>query len=331
MGYYIIIILKYRRNFYFIMILGNYEKILNVLSKSSGLSIDELEKKVEDKRSKLAGLISKEGAAQVVAAELGISFEDEKLKIEDLMSGMKRVNVIGKVIDLSPVRTFIRKGVEAKVANMLVADETSNVKVVLWDNHHIDLLEKGEIVKDKVVEISNGSMRDNEIHLGSFSELKPSDVVLENVVTERVVLKKNIVDFRMAENVAVRAFIVQAFEPRFFEVCPECKKKAVPEGDGSTCAEHGKIVPERRALINLVLDDGTENIRAVLFHEQLSPVGITELEDAEKLIEQRQNLLGKEMIFSGVIRTNKFFNNPEFIVDLIKETDPDSLIKDLEG
>ena len=68
MGYYIIIILKYRRNFYFNMILGNYEKILNVLSKSSGLDIDELEKKVEDKRSKLAGLISKEGAAQVVAA-----------------------------------------------------------------------------------------------------------------------------------------------------------------------------------------------------------------------------------------------------------------------
>ena len=78
------------------------------------------------------------------------------------------------------------------------------------------------------------------------------------------------------------------------------------------------------------MDDGTETIRAVLFHEQLSPVGITELENAEKLIEQRQNLLGKEMIFSGVIRTNKFFNNPEFIVDMIKETDQESLIKDLE-
>ena len=238
MGYYIIIILKYCRNFCFIMILGNYEKILNVLSKSSGLSIDELEKKVEVKRSKLAGLISKEGAAQVIAAELGISFEDEKLKIENLMSGMKRVNVIGRIIDLSPVRTFVRKGVEARVANMRIADETSNVKVVLWDNHHIDLLEKGEIVKDKVVEILNGSMRDNEIHLGSFSELKLSDIVLDNVVTERVVLKKNIVDFRMDENVVVRDFIVQAFEPRFFEVCPECKKKAVPEGDGSTCVEH---------------------------------------------------------------------------------------------
>ena len=48
MGYYIIIILKYCRNFCFTMILGNYEKILNVLSKSSGLSIDELEKKVEE-------------------------------------------------------------------------------------------------------------------------------------------------------------------------------------------------------------------------------------------------------------------------------------------
>ena len=319
-----------------LIVKNNIRKVVKELDKENSVSsvaeevAPELEKKVEEKGFKLAGLISKEGAAQVIAAELGISFEDEKLKIENLMSGMKRVNVIGRIIDLSPVRTFVRKGVEARVANMLIADETSNVKVVLWDNHHIDLLEKGEIVKDKVVEILNGSMRDNEIHLGSFSELKLSDIVLDNVVTERVVLKKNIVDFRMAENVAVRAFIVQAFEPRFFEVCPECKKKAVPEGDGSTCTEHGKIVPERRALINLVLDDGTENIRAVLFHEQLSPVGITELENAEKLIEQRQNLLGKEMIFSGVVRNNKFFNNPEFIVDMIKEIDQESLIKDLE-
>ncbi|GAI11756.1 unnamed protein product, partial [marine sediment metagenome] len=79
------------------MIQGNYEKILRVISTASGLSIDELERKVEEKRSKLAGLISKEGAAQVVAAELGISFDEQKLKIEELESGMKRVNTIGKI------------------------------------------------------------------------------------------------------------------------------------------------------------------------------------------------------------------------------------------
>ena len=313
------------------MIQGNYEKILDVLSKSSGLGIDELEKKVEEKRSKLAGLISKEGAAQVIAAELGISFENEKLKIEDLEPGLKRVNILGKVIALSPVRTFMRKGAEGKVVNLTVADDTSNIKVVLWDVNHIKLIEKGEISENSVIEIFNGYMRDNEIHLGGFSELKLSNEKLDSVKTEKVIRKQNISEFRLSSDVSTRAFIVQAFEPKFFYVCPECSKKATPEGDSYNCLDHGKVIPQKRALINLVLDDGTETIKSVLFHEQLKNIGFDNLEDAEKINLKRQDLLGKEMIFSGSIRSNKFFNTPEFIVNSVKELDQDSLIIELEA
>jgi len=312
------------------MIQGNYEKIIRVMAKSSGLGEDELEKKVDEKRTKLSGLISKEGAAQVVAAELGISFEDERLKIDDLVPGMKRVSLIGKVIEISPIRTFMRKEKEGRVVNLTLADETSNIRVVLWDAHHIDLVEKGEVTKEKVVEILGGDMRDNEVHLGSFSELKLSSEVLENVKTERIVKEKNIVDFKIADNAITRAFVVQVFEPRFFHVCTECKKKAIPEGDGFSCVEHGKISPEKRALVNLVLDDGTESIRTVLFHENLASIGLTALEDANKLIQQREDLIGKEMIFSGNVRNNNFFNNIEFIVDGAKEINHDELIKILE-
>jgi len=312
------------------MIQGNYEKILRVISTASGLSINELEGKVEEKRSKLAGLISKEGAAQVVAAELGISFDEQKLKIEELEPGMKRVNTIGKIIDLSPVRTFTKSDREGKVANMIIADETSNIKIVLWDINHIALIEKGEIVVGKVIEISNASMRDNEVHLGSFSELKLSDKILEDIKTEKIVKEKNIADFRLADNVKTRAFIDQAFEPRFFNVCPECKRKPDTQGENFVCGEHGKIVPEKRALINFVLDDGTESIRSVLFHEQLSELGITELEDSEKLLGQKQSLIGREMIFCGNVRNNRVFNNPEFIVDKAEEINLDGLIENLE-
>jgi hypothetical protein len=312
------------------MIYGDYEKILNVMSKASGVTVGDLERKIEEKRSKLAGLISKEGAAQVVAAELGISVEDEKLKIDELASGMRKVNLIGQVIDISPVRTFMRKGTEGKVVNLIVADDTSNIKIVLWDLNHISLIEKGEIVLDKVIEILNGTMRDDEIHLGSYSELKLSKDVFETIQREKVVKEKNIADFRTADNISTRAFVVQAFEPRFFEVCPECKRKPNLEGESSVCATHGKIVPERRALINLVLDDGTETIRTVLFHDSLSEIGLNDLEDAEKLIEQRQNLIGKEMLFSGNVRTNKMFNNPEFVINNVKELELDGLISSLE-
>lgn len=307
------------------MIQGNYEKILERIANSSGLEKEEIERRIEAKRAKLSGLISKEGAAQIIAAELGISFDNEKLKINELLSGMGKVNVVGKVINLSPVRKFTtKKGDEGKVTNLFIADDTSNIKVVLWDTNHIELIEKGEIVEGKVVEIVNASMRDNELHLGSFSELKLSNEVFENVKTERVVKEKNIIDFKVGDSLSVRAFIVQSFPPRFFEVNKETGKKITEE------EKTQGIAFEKRALINIVLDDGTESIRTVLFHEVLPKIGLIDLEDPEKIIFQREDLLGKEMVFLGNVRMNKFFNNPEFIINDVSELNLDELIDKLE-
>ena len=215
---------------------GNYERILEKIAKASGIEKREIENMVEARKSKLSGLISREGAAQVIAAELGVSFENEKLKIDELLPGMRSVNVVGKVITLFPVRSFkTKRGDESKVANMWVADDTSNIKVVLWDTHHVQLIETGEIKEGTVVEIKNAAMRESELHLGNFSEIKPSNELFENVVTERVLREKNISEFKKGANVSTRAFIVQAFEPRFFNVCPECGKKVTSEGDAFVC------------------------------------------------------------------------------------------------
>ena len=312
------------------MVDANYEKILERISKASNLPKEEIARKVEAKIAKLSGLISKEGAAQVVSAELGINFDNEKFKIDELLPGMRKVNITAKVINVFPVRTFERQGKTNKVGNFVVADETSNIKVVLWDTNHIGLLESGTIKEGSVVEISGGGMRDNEIHLGSFSELKPSSEQMNEVRTEKIVREKTIANFKTMDNASIRAFIVQAFEPKFFHVCSECKKKVNAEGDGFICAEHGKVLPEKRALINIVLDDGTETVRAVLFHEKLKSIGLTALEDESLLLQQKQNLLGKEMIFSGTVRLNKFFNNQEFIIDSVKELDLDEVLNNFE-
>jgi ssDNA-binding replication factor A large subunit len=308
----------------------NYENVLGKISRISGVDKEELDRKVEAKRAKLAGLISKDGALQVIAAELGINFDNEKVKIDELLPGMRKVNTIGKVIGISPVRCFTRNGKEGKVCNFLIADDTSNIKVVLWDTNHIDLIETGTITEGCVVEIKNGGMRDNELHLGGFSEFKKSNEVLEQVKTEKIVKQKKIFDFRVGDNVSSRAFIMQVFEPKFFYVCPECKKKAQQDGESFNCAEHGKIIPEKRALINLVLDDGTESVRAVVFNENLKQLGLTELENKNLLEQQKENLIGKEMIFSGVVRNNSFFNTPEFTIDSIKEIDLNELVMQLE-
>ena len=73
----------------------------------------------------------------------------KNLKIEELLPGMRKINISGKIINLFPVRTFkTQKGEEGKVLNFVLADETSNIKVVLWDTNHISLIEKGEIKEE---------------------------------------------------------------------------------------------------------------------------------------------------------------------------------------
>ncbi len=304
----------------------NYSQLVERIARSSGLAVDDIERRIEAKRAKLSGLISKEGAAQVVASELGISFEKEKMKISELLSGMKKVNVVGKIIQISPVREYNKEGRQGKVGSFILADETSNIKTVLWDTNHVSLIEKATIKQGDVVEISNGSIRNTELHLTGFSDIKLSNEVISKVVENKVFHEKSIKELNQGESVGIRAFIVQLFEPRFFTVCPMCRKKVSETGE---CAEHGKVIGEKRALLSVVLDDGSATIRAVLFSDQLEKV-INSQELETGFEKKRAELLGKEMLFLGQVRRNQLYDNLEFFVDDWKDIDVDSLIEKLE-
>ena len=76
----------------------NYERIIEKIEKISNLDKSEIERRVEAKRARLSGLISKDGAAQVVAAELGISFDKERLKILNQISPLKNMRYLLSVL-----------------------------------------------------------------------------------------------------------------------------------------------------------------------------------------------------------------------------------------
>src|SRR3989344_3222002 len=128
-----------------------YDLLVEKIAKLSGIEKEEVDKRVEAKKARLSGLISKEGAAQIIAAELGVSFENSLFKISELMPGIKKASVFGKVIRVFPVREFRKNNREGKVANIIVADETGNIRVVLWDTNHIALIEKKEISEGEVI------------------------------------------------------------------------------------------------------------------------------------------------------------------------------------
>ena len=307
--------------------MDNYQKLIERIAKSSNLDISEIERRVEAKKAKLSGLISKEGAAQIVAAELGINFDHEKLKISEILDGMKRANIVGKIIRTFPVREFNKNGREGKVASFILADETANIRVDLWDTNHISLIESGKIGINSIVEISGGNIRNNELHLSSFAELKLSNEKIENVNEQQMTSEKSLKDAQPGQNIRTRAIIVHAFEPRYFEVNPETGKKFT-EAD-----KNNGLQPKKRALLNITLDDGTESMRSVLFGEQINKLGIADEEifSLEEYAKAKERILGEEKYFIGQIRTNAFSNSPELTINGVEEVNPDELIKELEA
>ncbi len=307
---------------------GNYDMLVDFIAASSGLNIEEVEKRVQSKILKLSGLISKEGAAQIVAAELGINFDKQKIKISQIVPGMKRINVVGKIITLSPVREFNKNGRSGRVINFVLADNTNNIRTVLWDENHIELIIRNEICEGDCVEISNGGLRNGELHLTSFSDIKKSKEILNEVVIQKPVMKKKISEFNTNDSIATRAVIVQIFEPKFFNTCSECNKKV---NEMNECIVHGRVAPKRRVLLGVVLDDGTETIRAVIFSDELKKIiPENELENFEMFQMRKKDILGKEMIIHGQVRRNSMFDRNEFIINEIKEVDIDKLIEELE-
>ncbi len=309
--------------------MDNYEQLVDFISRTSGISVDEIKRKIEGKQAKLGGLISKEGAAQVVAAELNLNLDKQVIKISQIVPGMRKINLFGKIINMFPVREFNKNGRSGRVGNFVIADDTSNIRVVLWDENHINLISQGVLFPNAVVELNNATLRNGEIHLTSFSEIKISNKSIESVIIEKPVFKKNIVQFNANENVTTRAFIVQMFEPKFFNVCPECRKKV---SELSECNGHGKVAAEKKALLSFVIDDGSDSIRAVIFSDQLEKIMTKEeLESLELFALKKKEFLGKEMMISGQVRRNNMFNHNEFIVNELEEVNLDKLINELEG
>jgi hypothetical protein len=318
------------------MIHATYDQLVQRIATSTGLDANEIKRRVDAKRAKLSDLISKEGAAQIVAAELGISFDKQKVKINELLVGMRKTSLTAKILRTFPIRNFKTKNAESKVMSMLLGDETGTVRGVLWDTNQIKMFEEGKLAIGDVVDIKDAAVRGTdvkELHLSSLSELKKSDEDINAVTPTESIASKRISDLKLNDRVKLRAAIVQAFDPKFFVVCRECKKKVTLENEKYICNEHGTVIPEERALLNMLVDDGMSNIRVVCFLENFNKLfpnlEQADLKNPDLFIAKKQDLLGKEFIFSGRVRLNKVFNTNEFVVSDIEEVNLDELINEL--
>lgn len=286
--------------------------------KEKGLTDAQIKSKVKDKLDQLSGLISEEGALHIIANELGVKVMDEgKLKLKNVLSGMRSLDITAKVLKIYEVREFNKGDKKGKVGNFLIGDETGVMRVVAW-NDKADLLTS--LKEGTTVKVTAAYTRDNqgktEIHLGDKSQVTISDEEIKVASKENV--RKNISDLKENDdNVEIMGTIVQVFDPRFWPTDPATGKKAV-EKEGEYFYEDKPITPDFSYVTNIFLDDGTENIRVVLWkaqteklfemtHEEIKSKRIAGFED------KKNDLLGKIVKFSGKTSKNQMFDRLEFI------------------
>jgi len=310
----------------------------------TGLSDDEISSRIDSKLKQLSGLISKEGAAHIIANELGVKlFEASggKLEIKNILAGMRDVEVLGKVMQASELREFKTGEREGKVASFILGDETGTIRVVMWGSQaeNIKNLNEGIIVK-----IKGGYVRENargkEVHLNERSKLiiSPKGESVGEVKFFQEPKKKSIKDLHENETAEILATIVQVFEPKFFEVCPKCNKRLRQHEDKFICELHNTVAPNYSFVMSLFLDDGTENIRAVFFRsqaERLLAMPFNEIlkykDEPEKFDEVKTKLLGNIIKVIGRVNKNKMFDRPELIANMVfLNPDPEEEIKRLE-
>lgn len=92
------------------------------------------------------------------------------MKIQELRSGMRRINIAGNITELSePREVSTRLGEAHRVATAIISDDTGKIKLSLWDDN-IEQVKVGDNVQ-----IENGYVtmfqNESQLNVGRFGKL----------------------------------------------------------------------------------------------------------------------------------------------------------------
>ncbi|PIN77964.1 hypothetical protein COV16_06355 [Candidatus Woesearchaeota archaeon CG10_big_fil_rev_8_21_14_0_10_34_8] len=309
-----------------------YEQLLEKIKTEKNISNEEIEKHIQAKMGQLSGLISKEGAAHILANELGVKLgaPEGKIKINKILAGMRSIEIVGKVIRKYDIREFQSGERKGKVGSFVVGDETGTIRITCWHDQ-TSLMES--LQENDIIEIKDGTVRENrgalEIHLNEKSKItkNPEGItvgeVKQNIASQ--VSRKSINDLKENDiNIELLGTIVQVFDIKFYERCPQCRKRIKEQESGFQCQQHGVVQPEYGSVMNLYLDDGSNNIRVVFFANQIQQLlkktdaDLQVFRQSPETFEKiKTNLLGEMIKITGKASKNQMFDRLEFVVNTV--------------
>ncbi|TFH03370.1 MAG: replication factor A [Methanosarcina sp.] len=178
-------------------------------------------------------------------SEKKIEYKEEFTPVADIKAEMNNINISGRILDISEVRTFEKKdGSTGRVGNLLLGDSTGKIRLTLWDEK-TDFLD--EIEFDETVEVLNAYSRENtfsqqvELSLGARGIIQRSEKKVE--YREKFT---DITDITPGESYSVQGKVSEIGELREFE-----------KEDGT-----------ESVVANLQIKDETGSIRLTLWGEQ---------------------------------------------------------------
>ncbi len=307
-------------------------ELLQHIKSRVGLSEEEILARVAQKQHAMEGLLSKDGALHIVANELGINAKElysKRVSLEKLVPGMRYSEVVGKVIRLFPVRQYEKNGKQGSVGSFVLQGATCSRRVVLWDEQSkvLETLQQGDTVTIENPRVQLNKQGEVEVHFTHYTRFATAEVMRKplSVITEQ------------DSTLCVYGTVVAMQDIRYFEQCPTCRRRMVQQGEQWLCGFHDVQTPYYGYMLPLVLDDGTETMRVILFSKQVEQLlGINDSqiqgfrENATHLTQLRKQLIGRDIMVTGNVQKNKFFSGLELNATQVHFPTPDQVVKHLE-
>ncbi len=325
--------------------------MIEKISEHARIEPDRVRQLISEKQDELSGLVSEEGAAYIVAREMGLNMIREgrkQLKVKNIVPGLRSVDLVARVARVFEERQFEKDGKKGCVINVLLGDETGMLRLSLW-NDETSIIKEGKVKEGDTVKVSGGwaksDNRDNpELKIGRGT-IEKVDQVVE--LPDRAQLEQDfqtlkradIMDFKEGGQYETRAALVQVFRRNpFFGICPECDSR-IKESNGKwICDEHGEVKPKQALVLSGIIDDGTGNIRVVFFRELAERIFGKKTDELKELADNATDSmsifdsvqgLGREFTLRGRVKRNSFTESLEFMANDMDDVDARSEAQEL--
>ncbi|MDO8537844.1 MAG: hypothetical protein Q7S21_03070 [archaeon] len=249
------------------------EKLLQKVIARSGKNKEQVLHLVEEKKNKFAGLLTDNGALYMLAKEFDVDLElsktlTEKIKLSQIEAGMQNLELLVRIVHIFSPKKYEKEGKKGSYCKLIVADETGEIKLTLW-NKSVEKLSEEKVQRNDLILLKNCFVTEfngvKQLSMGKGSELStnPSYTSTVKIPISKVETKK-LKELLPEENeIDVIARFIKAYPKKEFE-------------------NKG----EKRAVMNFEIADASTNLRATAWNElieeitKLSPGEIIKIEGA---------------------------------------------------